>query len=129
MNSVPGPVRKEIRNDLARCLHGAGRTDGLLRQHHRPNRRCGHSERVPAASARHGHRSIGNLIGFLAARVAVLVRVATLAKLAKATSRYVQSSSTGAITRRNQVSGLLDAEMTRLASWYDDEDYTRAQSP
>jgi hypothetical protein len=67
--------------------------------------------------------NVGMEIAFLAARTAVLVRVAALTYLASATATYVPNSSTDAVTVRNQVAGLMDAEMMRLASWYDDADY------
>jgi hypothetical protein len=48
-------------------------------------------------------RSIGEEVASQAARTGVLIRVAALTNLARATARYIPSSSTDAITVRNRV--------------------------
>lgn len=58
--------------------------------------------------------NVGMTIAYLAAR-----RLSALTALASASASYVPNSSTDAITTRNQIAGLMDAEMMRLASWYD----------
>jgi hypothetical protein len=87
MNSVPSLVRKEVRTILRHCLHGAGCTDGLLRQHRRPNRVDVHSERVQPPKTLTLTMTVGTEIASVVARTAVLVRGAALINLATATSR------------------------------------------
>jgi prophage DNA circulation protein len=67
--------------------------------------------------------AVDSEITALAARTAVLIWVAALINLGLAIAAYNPTSSTDAMTLRNTVAGLMDAEMTQLASWYDDTDY------
>lgn len=70
----------------------------------------------------------GQDIGNFAAMVARLIRCDALINLGLGTAAYVPDSSTNAMDIRNTAAGLIQAESIRLASTYDDIDYTALQA-
>jgi prophage DNA circulation protein len=71
-----------------------------------------------------GGDEIGTEISSLAARTAALIRKAALINMAEATAQYTPASSNDAITLRNSVASLFDAELALLGSWFQDADYS-----
>lgn len=71
-----------------------------------------------------GNDTLGLQIQFLANLTAMQIRISALSSLAAATAAYTPTSSNDAMAVRQQVAGLIDAEMTICASIFDDVDYS-----
>lgn len=71
-----------------------------------------------------GSDTVGSEIASLAARTAVLIRVAAIINMGAASALYQPTSQTDAVTIRNQMAKIMDNEAYVVAGFFDDADYS-----